>query len=357
MSLIWNRIGSGMCAVAVAAAVFAGAGIAHGQAAGRGGGGTAGRSGDDGLFGKGSGGPKDKPGETVKNGWPVMSEQQLAEALAQVKADAEAATKNLTRPMKLTESDHFLLFSDTADAATCSKLLERAYGRAASILGLKDANVFRGKAVVYVFERRDDYKKFDFDDGGGGGNGGDRRAGGSRAIPGAIRLGADGGVTIAIARHPDDSPATIDGRTEDQRFARALAHRAVEGVLHRYRTPEPLPSWVRDGLGQAVASELVPLNRNEAPAWQVAKVELFRSGGVGNMFSSEGLYGAQLAVADTLAAYMVRTGRPTYVKFVNGLKDGMSWQEGLRAAYGHGRSALLRGYGKATVNLNINEPD
>lgn len=322
--------------------------------------------------------PKTKPPTTApatkaKNAWPVMTDDELAAAVKALKTGAEDKAKVLERPLKLTETPHFLVYYDVrpADGEACAKALERAYAVTDRIFATKTSlkNVFHGKAVVFIIERAGDATKLS--SGGALPSGSGRRFRtpaaddatlqdfGTHAIPGSIACSSDGNVQIVICRHPDDGAAAGfngDGRTEEERFARGLVHRAVQGYLFRYRTSEPLPAWVRDGMAQTMATSLVPLNVHEAPPAVVAKAELWRRGGPGNFFTAESLFEAQFAVAETLANFMIGANRPAYMKFVDGLKDGKSWRESLEDNYGTTRGRLLRAYG-ASIGITINEPD
>ena len=44
---------------------------------------------------------------------------------------------------------------------------------------------------------------------------------------------------------------------------------------------------------------------------------------------------------------MIRTNRKAYVQFIEGMKEGMTWEESLQASYGSSPEQLVAAYGQA----------
>ena len=51
-------------------------------------------------------------------------------------------------------------------------------------------------------------------------------------------------------------------------------------------------------------------------------------------------------MASNLNRFLLQSNRQSYVRFIEGLKEGMKWEEALRDAYGSTPDELLAHYGR-----------
>ena len=95
--------------------------------------------------------------------WATLSEaEQAVEIPAERIASGEMA--KVRRPLQLRETHYFLLYSDlpAAEAEYWTGLLDRMYGRLADLFGVtRGRNIWRGKAVIFVFVDRADYRRYE----------------------------------------------------------------------------------------------------------------------------------------------------------------------------------------------------
>jgi hypothetical protein len=276
-------------------------------------------------------------GKSDGKAWPPMTEEQRAAAVAELKKFAEGAGRKLDKPLALRETKYFLFYSDLApqDAVKWAGLLDRMYARLAELFAVQRepaspgagrggyVNVWHGKALVFVFQNPDDYRRFQAVV--------HQTDAGSSA--GMCHCFGDGRVHIAFYR-----------QAEENTFAHVLVHESVHGFIHRFRSPALVPSWANEGLAEVISSELVPRPGRDKQREFLAKSGLQSRAGVGGMMDAKHIDGWQYPVAETLCAFMVRQNKRHYVDFIIGIKDGLTWEQSLEQRYQAPRDRLVRAY-------------
>jgi hypothetical protein len=293
-----------------------------------------------------AGGGPQMVGKAQAGAWPRLTEPQQAERVAELKKFAEAAAKRMNKPLALNETKYFLFYSDLPpqEAANWSGLLDRMYarlaelfavdrekpaadagrpGRSASRGGGEFVNVWAGKALVFVFQSADDYRRFQVtihntDPGGSAG---------------MCHCFGDGIVHIAFYRQPDELT-----------FAHVLVHESVHGFIHRFRTPATVPSWANEGLAEVIAAELVPQNGRAKQREALAREALRNRPQLGGMVEQKHIEAWQYPVAETLCAFMIQQNKRNYVEFITGIKDGLTWEQSLEQRYKAPRDRLVAAY-------------
>jgi hypothetical protein len=312
-------------------------------------------------------------GRVDERTWGARTEAEQAAEVARLKEYAEAAGKKLNKRLTLYETRYFLFYSDLSpkEAAKWAGLLDRMYARLAELFGVKKeavaaaapantvsgpadrgspalrggshggaagargqaaggayANVWYGKALVFVFNTADDYRQFQVrvhqtDPG---------------ASAGMCHCFGDGKVHIAFFRQADELT-----------FAHVLVHESVHGFVHRFRAPPTVPSWANEGLAEVIADELVPRpGRKEREVR--ARESLQQYGGLGGMLDARHIAAWQYPVAQSLCAFMIRQNKRNYVDFIVGIKEGLSWEESLEQRYKAPRDRLVKAFGES-LNL------
>ncbi|HYO10717.1 MAG TPA: hypothetical protein VER17_17260 [Tepidisphaeraceae bacterium] len=261
--------------------------------------------------------------------WGKQSaEQQIANVRA-LKAFAEQSRQALAINLQPHETPYFLVYSDLSqsEAQKLVMTLDRMYARLAQLFGVPPTeNIWHGKALVFVFSREEDYLKFEV-------KMHNTVAAGSAGMCHAYGSGA---VHIAFYRQPNEAD-----------FAHVLVHESVHGFLHRYRSPVEVPSWLNEGLAEAIASDLVPRKGLAQSSLADARQDLQTRKSLGKFFDAESLVAWQYPVARTLTEFMIRQNKQGYVEFLNAIKDNVPWDQALQAKYGVTPEQLLAAYGQS----------
>lgn len=260
--------------------------------------------------------------------WAALTDDQQRAAVGELKAFAQEARDKLNVPMGSAETKYFLFVSDLPprEAQQWAGLLDRMYERLSEMFAVPAGkNIWRGKALVYVFSRKQDYQRYEREimhtDAGN--------------TAGMCHSSSNGNVRIAFHRQEDPLE-----------FAHVLVHESVHGFIHRYRSPAQIPSWANEGLAETIATDLVPQDgRREAiKRLAVANLESHKRT-LGDFFTTAHIADWQYPVAQMLTSMMIEASKSNYVDFVNGMKDGLAWDESLRSRYKAPRERLVAVFG------------
>jgi len=269
-------------------------------------------------------------GEPEGRQWRPLSDAEHAEAIEQLKRIAERARRDVTPKLALYETKYFLFYSDLrqSEAEKWAGLLDRMYARLAELFAIPEGqNLWRGKALVFVFNRKEDFLAYERD----------VQETDASELAGVCHQYGDGQVRIAFFRQP-----------QDLAFAHVLVHESVHGFLHRYRSPQRIPLWANEGLAEVIASELVE-NRGRRQAVEQKAREYVRSErGLGPGFFGNGrLEAEQYTVAQTLSEFLIRQSKSGYVAFINAIKDGERWEQAMSERYGAPIDRVVAAYGES----------
>jgi hypothetical protein len=258
--------------------------------------------------------------------WKELTPEQNAAAVASLKAFAEDTQRKLNKPLQLEETAYFLFYSDLKpeEAKKWAALLDRMQSMLATTFDVKP-NIWRGKALVFVFRLPADYMRFQQvmhnTDGSG--------------TRGMCHTYGDGMVHIAFFR-----------QANELEFAHVLVHESSHGFLHRFMTPVNVPSWANEGLAEWIANTLVPREKRQKEQQSTARNQLKQHQGVGAMFEAEHIEGWQYPVAEMLTTFMIDRYKKRYVGFITGIKQGLDWEASLQKHLNMNRQQLLEEFGK-----------
>ncbi|MGH7214755.1 MAG: hypothetical protein ACREIT_08325 [Tepidisphaeraceae bacterium] len=280
----------------------------------------------DGPAGKEDGdGPK-QIGRTEAKFWGKLDDAAMTESVDTLKAFGAQTQDKINRNLKLHETRFFLFYSDldAGEAKEWAGLLDKMYARLCELFGVaKGTNVWRGKALIVVFREETDYAVFQDQ----------MHDTPARGTAGMCHSFGDGHVHIAFYRQQDR-----------MKFAHVLVHESVHGFLHRYRSPVHVPSWANEGLAEVIAGELVPKAGRINTIRQHARNEIQRNGGLRrSFFTNRQISAWQYPVAEALCNLMIRENKRGYVNFINGVKDGMEWEQSLKKHFGTDSDRLAEG--------------
>ena len=280
--------------------------------------------------GGGGVGPK-TIGELQKAFWAKQTDEQQAAAVAELKQFAEATQKRMGKQLALNETKYFLFYSDLPDqeAKNWSGLLDRMYDKLASTFAVaKNTNIWRGKGLVFVFRAQSDYFRFEAM----------MHKTDAQGTAGMCNQFGDGMVHIAFYR-----------QEKELEFAHVLVHESSHGFLHRYRSPVPVPSWINEGLAEWIATKLL---EDKWPSHQ--KDVQYNAGyfirqhkGIGDMWSADHIQGWHYPIAEMLTTFMIERNTRGYVGFINGIKDGVNWEESLKKNMHYTKEGLIQDFAAA----------
>ncbi|QNN21133.1 hypothetical protein HED60_02220 [Planctomycetales bacterium ZRK34] len=268
---------------------------------------------------------------TNKKAWKSLDDAQKQKEVDALKALGDQAREKFCPRLKLYETNRFVFFSDLPpnEARSWQQLLDRMYDRMTDMFGLpRHTNIWKGKAGLFIFAKRDDFHSF-------------ANIIGTGEYPdwavGLCHQFGDGRVVINFYRSPDK-----------WNFAHTLVHEATHGFVWRYRSRQRVPSWVNEGLAEWVACALVPAASNIRSA-RVDLAARFREGQptLGGMFEADRIDPPQYKMAMTLTDVMVQLSSRRYVDFFNAIKDGKPWEQALEEDYGLSVDKLLIAYSRA----------
>jgi len=288
------------------------------------------------LDGKDPGDAFRRVGEGDPAYWGELSNQVMNESTLELRKFCEQSANQMRLSLRLYESERFIVCTDL-DEAWVTELLTRLneiYRHTTELLGQDpDANLFRGKCLIFVFDKRVDYFRFQRDMH-------DTDARGTGALCHGY---GDGFVHIATFRRPTNSQTH-----------HIITHEVVHGILHRYRTPVDIPDWVNEGLAVHLAHQVVPPSSGRS-LYPKAALLLVEEEGLGEgFFESEHLPRSQYTVAGGLAEFMIEHSATSYVRFLDGIKDGKPWAESLEEAYHMDHRRLTLRY-KTRISRELNE--
>ncbi len=280
------------------------------------------------MSGADNGGPKVVGGVDAEFWKPQTPEQQAA-AVAKLKAFADETQKTMGKPLRLNETSYFLFYSDISEqeARNWSGLLDRMYAKLTEMFAVTDVpSIWRGKALVFVFQKSTDYIRFQ-----------------------ALMHRTDASQTAGMCHSYGDGMVHIAffRQSQELEFAHVLVHESVHGFLHRYKTPVNVPSWINEGLAEWIANTLVPRPNRAKSVLGLAQSQVRLHRGVGTFFEAEHIEGWHYPVAEMLTTFMIERNKSGYVAFIEGVKNGMPWEESLKTHYQTTRQKLLQDFGKS----------
>jgi hypothetical protein len=146
-------------------------------------------------------------------------------------------------------------------------------------------------------------------------------------------------------------------------FAVVLVHETAHGFSWCYKSAESLPNWLNEGASEWIAHRVVTGDASIEKKIQVAMAAMRKSRSLGgDFFTIDHIhawqYGAAASITDFLLNYEP-SGRPAgsttraagrvsrYRKLIDGIKEGLPWEEALGEAYGMDPIQLARAYGQS----------
>ncbi len=259
--------------------------------------------------------------------WPEETAAEQAAALARSRKMV-AEVIGLLPGTRLYETEHFLFTSNIPpqQVAPYVRYLDQMYDWMCDLYGIPAGTEvwLGGKVPIFAFLTHDQFAAFE------------QRYFHMQpeGLYGLCHQSKDGDVVIACFRgnNPND-------------FGQMLVHETSHGFIHRYKTKTRLPSWVNEGMAELIGTEMVPRSTSVAKRERQALVHLRQDPSLAGFFSADPIHGWQYGVASSMNRFLLQTDREKYVRFIEGLKEGLKWDEALQAAYGGTPAELVSQYG------------
>ena len=263
--------------------------------------------------------------------WPELTNEEhraaIENLLQLVKQVADALPG-----MDLYETHEFLFASNipAGQVVQYTTALDAMHDRMCAMYGIKQGEpVWRGKCLVMAFLNKAEFMLFERN-----------FLKVSQDVSGSYgRCHSYGNGRVIIACYRGDQP---------QEFAKLLVHETSHGFIDRYRTPVRLPSWVNEGMADWIGRALVPQSRSvqQRELKAIAMMRQSHSMGGDFLMRKSNIDPWQYGIASSMTDFLLNTNADGYTRFIQGMKEGLTWTESLHAAYSCTPQELVAAYGQ-----------
>ena len=267
-----------------------------------------------------------------ENGVRLWQELKKEEHAAAVDEHREmiARVKKLVPGMELYETHEFLFCSNMPrnQVIPYAASLDKMHDLMCTMYRIKKGTpIWRGKCLVMAFLEQPQFQIFESEF---------FQSGAIEGVYGLCHQSSTGRVVISCYRGDNAND-----------FGQMLVHETSHGFIHRYRSMVAMPSWVNEGMAEWIGQALVPgstaVRRKEQRALQLMQTTRSLNG----LFSATPIQGIHYGMAASLTSFLIQTDKRKYADFIDGVKQGMTWEESLSAAYKSTPEQLIAAYGRA----------
>jgi hypothetical protein len=264
--------------------------------------------------------------------WPVRSAADHAAEVAKLQAFV-TRIKDDFPALEAVTTHEFIFATDipAAEVAGVVANLDRMHDILCDLYDIPAGEpVWLGKCLVIAFRREEDFLAFE------------KRF--MKEIP--------PGVHGVCHQAPDGQVVVAGHQGADQlSFEHMLVHETSHGFNHRWVSAVKLPNWLNEGLAEWIGRQVVPACR-QVPAKEARSLAVMQAtGSVGDdFFTATNINRDQYGIASGLVGFMAGRDRRRFTQFVRGIKEGMTVEESLTAAFNVSLDDLLAAYA-ATLGL------
>jgi hypothetical protein len=262
--------------------------------------------------------------------WPELTNEEHDETIEENRKQVEKI-KTMFPNMAVYETAEFTFCSNIPrdQVGPYVSNLDRMYDMMSRMYGIKKGTpVWRGKCLVAAFIEKSQFEEFE------------------RAF---FKFSAVG--YFGICNWLPDGRVVVGCYRGDDRndFAQMLVHETSHGFIFRYHTSRPLPSWINEGMAEWIGATLVPASTAVRRSEQASLVSMRATQSMQGLFDSDPIskipdsYG----MASSLTTFMIRADQKKYVAFIDGIKEGKTWQESLKDSYHATPEQLVTEYGRS----------
>jgi hypothetical protein len=265
--------------------------------------------------------------------WTKRGNDEQAQTVAEHKAFLDKVNTKFGGRMRTLESDYFLFCTDLApaEAELSVRYLNAMYDKLCEMFGVMPGeNIWHGKCVIVAFHNESDYHAFE-----------------KLMMNNPTPEG-----TAGLHHGYRDGKSIISCmRGTDPAFYRVvLVHETVHGFLHRYKSSAHIQSWVNEGIADWIADFVVPDSNTVKRRRQSARSRLLKTRTLGaGFFEVSHIDGDDYGTASDMTDMMLLSSAASYRLFLDGIKEGQSWEESLMNSYGVTSAQLAELYFRQRV--------
>lgn len=267
--------------------------------------------------------------------WNSHTESELNTFVAEEKAFLAKVGEHFSRlPMKMYETKYFLFFTNMPPDQIGPYLrnLDAMNEQLGTAFGFPPGrNIWKGKAVVIAFIEQRDFLEFErvFMDY-------PIAANSFQALCHSFRNGR-----VVVGCWRGDDPIG---------FATTLVHETAHGYIHRYMTSANVLSWLNEGIADWIAQAAVARSTETRLRQQVAMQRVRQLGGLDASFfgvTTETIESWHYGVSSAVVQILLDAGAENFRLFIDGIKEGRTWEESLMRAYRLSPAQLISHYNRA----------
>ena len=263
--------------------------------------------------------------------WPDQTAEQRAATVTELRAESLAMVRasGLTR-IKEIETEYFLFYTDLApsEVRRWSGVLDSMYRTLITTLEMpKDALLFHGKCVIFIFNARHDFLTFEM-----------KALGFDASRAGGVCHQRGPNTLVSFARGADDA-----------RFQSVLVHETVHAFMYRYRSPAGLPTWANEGLADYVAGVLTPMSSEPREHWMHAKqfAQLGKDAAVimrqnyrdGSWYTED-----SYPISHMIVRFMLMHKPRAFKEWIDDIKAGEDWDASMNKRFSITPEVLAKGF-------------
>jgi hypothetical protein len=249
--------------------------------------------------------------------WPEYSEAEQGTYVAEEKKFLDRVQNDRSAlNMKLYETRYYMFLTNMPEQQIAGYItqLDAMYTQLCKAFGIREgANIWRGKCVVIAFVESEQFLEFERTE---------------------FKHDAKGAQGIAHSYSNGRVVVTCYRGNDQAFFAHVLVHETSHGFMHRYKSSANVPSWVNEGVADWVAAAVVRTCNETANRQRAAADQARQTGTLGGNFfdDDKNIEAWQYGVAASLVDLMLKDGSK-YRAFIEGIKEGLDWQDSLQQTY------------------------
>ena len=140
-------------------------------------------------------------------------------------------------------------------------------------------------------------------------------------------------------------------------FASVLVHETSHGFVHRYQSSARVNTWINEGIAEWVAAAVVRTDDTVVRRQRDAAARVKQIGNLGaNFFENGRVEEWQYGAATTIVDMLLKIDGKKYRQFIDGIKEGLDWQESLKEAFKMTPDELVTRYGQFIGAPNLRQP-
>lgn len=262
--------------------------------------------------------------------WPELTAEQHAAEVEQLQAFVARVRQDFPG-LQSRETHEFLFVTDIPEQVIGPYVasLDSMHDVLCDLYGIpRGEPLWKGKCLVIAFQREEDFHAFE-----------ERfmQTTAPRGVHGLCHQATNGRVVMACHRGSDAGA-----------FAHMLVHETSHGFNHRWMSPRRIPNWLNEGLAEWVGRQVVPTSRQVPVKEARARAFMQQTRSLGpDFFTAENIEPIQYGIASLLVKFLVARDPKRFAEFIRGIKEGMTPEESLEAAFQGSLADLIAAFGGA----------